>query len=72
MEQFDKFENISAEIVSGDKHFLEDFIGCLFPCSYLEYRVVEKKFLREGHGLGFYYGSVVVTVNTEVNKDILY
>ena len=72
MEQFDKFENISAEIVIGDKPFLEDFTGCLFPCSYLEYRVVEEQFVRGEHGLGFYYGSVVVTVNTEVNKDILY
>ena len=68
MDQFDKFEAISAKIVRGDKKFIKDFTGCLFPCTYLEYNVVEEQLLRGRHGLGIYYGSVAVTVKTEVSK----
>ena len=71
MDQFDKFEAISAKIVRGDKKFIKDFTGCLFPCTYLEYNVVEEQLLRGRHGLGIYYGSVAVTVITEVFKLII-
>ena len=67
MDQFDNFEAISAKIVRGDKKFIKDFTGCLFPCTYLEYNVVEEQLLRGRHGLGIYYGSVAVTVKTEVS-----
>ena len=72
MDQLDKFEKISAMIVRGDKRFIEDFTGCLFPCTYLEYNVVEEQLLRGNHGLGIYYGSVAVTVKTEVSKLITF
>ena len=73
MEQYDKFENFSAEIAIGDKNSIERSTGCLYPCSYLEYKEVEMQHIAHGnmHGVGFYYGSVAVNVKKEVSEYFL-
>ena len=70
MEQYDKFENLSAEIAIGDKSSIERSTGCLYPCSYLEYKEVKEQHIAHGnlHGVGFYYGSVAVNVKKEVSE----
>ena len=73
MEQYDKFENLSAEIAIGDKNAIARSTGCLYPCSYLEYKEVEMQHIAHGnmHGVGFYYGSVAVNVKKEVSEFVL-
>ena len=69
MEQYDKFENLSAEVAIGDKNSIERSSGCLYPCSYLEYKEVKEQHI--AHGVGFYYGSVAVNVKKEVSEYFL-
>ena len=40
LEQFDRFENISFDLVKKDKEFMEKTTGCLYPCNYMEYKVL--------------------------------
>ena len=73
MEQYDKFENLSAEIAIGDKNSIGRLTGCLYPCSYLEYKEVKEQHYAHWnlHGVGFYYGSVAVNVKKEVSEFVL-
>ena len=67
MDQFEKYENLYYDLAKKDLCFIEDTTGCLYPCSYPEYRVVDKKLYNMGtFGLYISYGSVAVTVKKEV------
>ena len=67
MDQFEKYEDLYFNLAKKDQCFIEDTTGCLYPCSYPEYRVADKKFYNMGtFGLYISYGSVAVTVKKEV------
>ena len=40
--QFDRYENISFDLVKKDKQFMEETTGCLYPCNYMGYKVLSK------------------------------
>ena len=67
MDQFEKYESLYFDLSKKDQSFIEDTTGCLYPCSYPEYRVGDKKVYNMGtFGLYISYGSVAVTVKKEV------
>ena len=67
MDQFEKYESLYFNLSKKDQYFIEDTTGCLYPCSYPEYRVGDKKVFNMGtFGLYISYGSVTVTVKKEV------
>ena len=67
MDQFEKYENLYFNISKKDQRFIEDTTGCLYPCSYPEYRIVTESIYNDGmFGFFFSYGSVAVTVKREV------
>ena len=39
MDQFDHYENITPPLSAKDKQYIEVTTGCLYPCSYIEYKV---------------------------------
>ena len=67
MDQFEKYERLYFNLSKKDQFFIEDTTGCLYPCSYPEYKVGDKKVFPMGaFGLYISYGSVAVTVKKEV------
>ena len=67
MDQFEKYESLYFNLSKKDQYFIEDTTGCLYPCSYPEYRVGAKKVFNLGSfGLYISYGSLAVTVKKEV------
>ena len=69
MDQFEKYEILYFNLSKKDQYFIEDTTGCLYPCSYPEYRVVDEKLYNMGtFGLYISYGSVAVTVKEEVTS----
>ena len=39
LEQLDSYENISLPLATKDKQYIEETTGCLYPCTWLEYKV---------------------------------
>ena len=39
MDQFERYENLSISLALKDKQFMEETSGCLYPCTYMEYKV---------------------------------
>ena len=67
MDQFEKFESLYFYLSKRDRQFVEDTTGCLYPCSYPEFRIVAEKIYNYGRfGVFISYGSVAVTVKKEV------
>ena len=67
MDQFENYESLYFNLSKKDQCFIEDTTGCLYPCSYPEYRIGDKKVYNMGtFGLYISYGSVAVTVKKEV------
>ena len=67
MAQFKKYESLYFKLSKKDQCFIEDTTGCLYPCSYPEYIIGDKKVYNMGtFGLYISYGSVAVTVKKEV------
>ena len=52
----------------NDLRYTEDETGCLHPCSYYEYEIVDKQVHETAEGIGLYiaYGTLAVTVKREV------
>ena len=65
-DQFNRFEKKYFDIAIMDQTYLEDQTGCLFPCTYDEYRVVATD-LRDFNvfGVVLTYGSLTTTVLRE-------
>ena len=68
MEQFEMYERLYFDLAKKDRCFIENTTRCLYPCSYPEYRIGDKKIYSKMGGFGFWisYGSVTVTVKKEV------
>ena len=68
MEQFEKYESLYFDLSKKDRYFIENTTGCLYPCSYPEYRIGDRKIYNKMGGFGFCisYGSVAVNVKKEV------
>ena len=69
MGQFEKYENLYINLAMKDRYSIENTTGCLYPCSYPEYRIGDKGIFNKMGGFGFWisYGSVAVTVKKEVD-----
>ena len=39
MDQFDHYENITLPLAAKGKQYIEETTGCLYPCTYFEYKV---------------------------------
>jgi len=46
MDEFVKYENLYYNLGTKDKFFVENTTGCLYPCSYHEYRIAHKQVCR--------------------------
>ena len=70
MEQYDKFEKLSFSLAKNDKTFIENTTNCLYPCTYLEYRIASKEVVNMpgGDGFAISYGSLAVAVRKEVTN----
>ena len=68
MEQFEKYESLYFDLAKKDRCFIENTTGCLYPCSYPEYKVAERRLYHNMGGSGFWisYGSLAITVEKEV------
>ena len=74
LEQFDKFEMFSYWLAKNDKNFIENATDCLFPCTYLEYKIASKDVVNMPgvNGIAVPYGSLAVIVKREVASDSQY
>ena len=65
-EEFNQFETEHSKIAVMDQDYLEARTGCLFPCTYDEYRVVSTD-LRNLNSFGMVvtYGSLSTTILRE-------
>ena len=43
MDQFEEYERLYFDLAKKDKCHVENTTGCLYPCSYHEYRVADKQ-----------------------------
>ena len=43
MDQFEKYESLYWDLAKKDKCHVENTTGCLYPCSFHEYRVADKQ-----------------------------
>ena len=70
LEQYVKFENLSFSLAKNDKIFIENTTNCLYPCTYLEYRIASKELVNMPgrNGFAISYGSLAVTVRKEVTN----
>ena len=68
MEQFEKYESLYINLAMKDRYSIENTTGCLYPCSYPEYRIGDKRLYNNLGKSGFWiaYGSLAVTVKKEV------
>ena len=39
MDEFDHYENIALPLSTKDKHYIQGTTECLYPCTYVEYKV---------------------------------
>ena len=45
MNQFEEYERLYFDLAKKDKCHVENTTGCLYPCSYHEYRIADKQVL---------------------------
>ena len=63
------YEELYFSLTYNELRFTEDDTGCLHPCSYYEYQIVDKQVHQiDGFGLYIAYGTLAVTVKREVQK----
>ena len=43
MEEFDRYEKSTYLLLTRDKKYIEKTTGCLYPCTYHEYKVLVEK-----------------------------
>ena len=68
MGQFEKYENLYINLAMKDRYSIENTTGCLYPCSYPEYKIAERRLYHNMGGSGFWisFGSLAITVKKEV------
>ena len=66
LSQFEELENLYIQLAVNDRAKIEETTGCLYPCTYLEYRVGAKSTKNfNKFGLMIAYGSVETIVLKE-------
>ena len=45
MDEFENYERLYFDLAKKDKCHVENTTGCLYPCSYHEYRIADKQVL---------------------------
>ena len=67
MDQYTMFEDSYYQMAKGDRSTIEARTGCLFPCTYIEYRVGHTKQLPfQSSGIWVSFGSLATIVRKEV------
>ena len=68
--QYKMYEELYFSLHYNELRYTEVDTGCLHPCSYYEYQIVDKQVhhIEEGFGLYIAYGTLAVTVKREVQK----
>ena len=72
IDQFDRYENYTLPLVTRGKKYIEKTTGCLYPCTYHEYKV---SFLCNGFGIGedLYLNFVILQiVDKREFRDVTY
>ena len=72
MAQFKMYEQLYFSFNFNELRYTEVETGCLHPCSYCEYQIVDKQVhdIEEGFGLYIAYGTLAVTVKREVQPPV--
>ena len=69
--QYQMYEELYFSLTYNELRYTEVDTGCLHPCSYYEYQIVDKQVHQMGgFGLHIAYGTLAVTVKREVQPPV--